>query len=71
MVLNETNNFCLESEDDEYNYEEKIPDPQKKAINYLEKHNILQIFQVTFSLFNAEHFFTIIQLNNSSRISWR
>ena len=27
-------------------YEEPIPDPFNKAITYLEKHNILQIFQV-------------------------
>lgn len=27
-------------------YEEPVPDPFSKAITYLEKHNILQIFQV-------------------------
>ncbi|XP_076442948.1 uncharacterized protein LOC143281594 [Babylonia areolata] len=27
------------------NYEEPMPDPYNKAINYLEQHNILQIFQ--------------------------
>ncbi|KAK7103887.1 uncharacterized protein [Littorina saxatilis] len=30
---------------DDINYEDPVPDPYNKAISYLEKHNILQIFQ--------------------------
>lgn len=32
-------------------YEEPVPDPYNKAITYLEKHNILQIFQVIIFFF--------------------
>lgn len=36
--------------EEDVTYVEPVPDPYNKAIKYLEKHNILQLFQVTVSV---------------------